>query len=170
MVLARTLKGGYVSPSELPKGPNGRALCRYCSKEVAGRRITFCSDACVMEWKVRSQPGYAKELVAKRDDGICEICRKDCFADLRNTPAFRYIRRRLRRFDMDHRIPVIEGGGSCGLENLRTLCRPCHRVVTAALAARRAFRRKSRKWFRISTEQSQLRPNHTSVGSRDLRL
>jgi 5-methylcytosine-specific restriction endonuclease McrA len=153
MNLSRTLKGGFVNPSELPKGPNGRALCRYCSKEVEGRRKTFCSDACVLEWKVRTQPGFAKELVKQRDDGICEICRKDCFEGRRDTRAYRSRRGLLSRFDMDHRIPVVEGGGSCGLENLRTLCRPCHRVVTAALAARRAFRRRSRKWFlRVSSE------------------
>lgn len=147
MSLNRTLKGGWVSPAKLPKGPNGRALCRYCRTEVSGRRRTFCSDACVVEWKVRTNPGFAKELVKKRDDGICEICRKDCFEGQRDS---RYYNRRdglLWLFDMDHRIPVCEGGGACGLDNLRTLCKECHKVVTAQLAARRAFRRKSRKWF-----------------------
>ena len=33
--------------------------------------------------------------------------------------------------------PVVEGGGSCGLENLRTLCWECHRKVTRELAVRR---------------------------------
>lgn len=36
--------------------------------------------------------------------------------------------------------PVAEGGGQCGLENLRTLCLPCHRKVTAELKARLAKR------------------------------
>jgi 5-methylcytosine-specific restriction endonuclease McrA len=39
---------------------------------------------------------------------------------------------------MDHIVPVVEGGGACGLENLRTLCKPCHKRVTAELAGRRA--------------------------------
>lgn len=46
-------------------------------------------------------------------------------------------------WDMDHIVPVIEGGGACGLENLRTLCIPCHKAETRALAARRAQKRRA---------------------------
>lgn len=44
-------------------------------------------------------------------------------------------------WDMDHINPVIRGGGSCGLENLRTLCIPCHKRMTRELARRRASER-----------------------------
>jgi 5-methylcytosine-specific restriction endonuclease McrA len=43
-------------------------------------------------------------------------------------------------WEADHIRPVVEGGGACGLENLRTLCVRCHKVETARLAARRAAR------------------------------
>lgn len=46
-------------------------------------------------------------------------------------------------WDADHIVPVVEGGGLCGLENYRTLCHPCHKQVTKELAARRAATRKS---------------------------
>ena len=36
----------------------------------------------------------------------------------------------------DHIIPVAEGGGDCGLENLRTLCTPCHLRETERLKSR----------------------------------
>ncbi len=36
-------------------------------------------------------------------------------------------------FEIDHIVAVAEGGGGCGLDNLRTLCRRCHRVESAAL-------------------------------------
>ena len=36
----------------------------------------------------------------------------------------------------DHVLPVIEGGGSAGLENFRTLCTPCHAQETAKLRIR----------------------------------
>lgn len=36
----------------------------------------------------------------------------------------------------DHELAVAEGGGCCGLANLRTLCTPCHRKETAALRLR----------------------------------
>jgi len=47
----------------------------------------------------------------------------------------------------DHITPVVEGGGGCGLDNLRTMCTRCHHAETAALAHRRAVskRRQPRK-------------------------
>ncbi len=36
----------------------------------------------------------------------------------------------------DHEMAVAEGGGSTGLDNLRTLCTPCHGVETEKLLAR----------------------------------
>lgn len=44
-------------------------------------------------------------------------------------------------WEADHIVPVAEGGGECGLENLRTLCLWCHRTVTAELRRRLARRR-----------------------------
>lgn len=41
----------------------------------------------------------------------------------------------------DHIVPVVEGGGGCGLDNLRTLCLWCHRRETKALRARLKKRR-----------------------------
>jgi hypothetical protein len=51
-----------------------------------------------------------------------------------------WVRRRF--WEMDHRVPVVEGGGGCGLDNLRTLCWRCHKTETVALAKRRAAARK----------------------------
>lgn len=48
-------------------------------------------------------------------------------------------------WEADHILPVVEGGGGCGLDNLRTLCIPCHRKATAELAARLAKKRKRAK-------------------------
>ena len=46
-------------------------------------------------------------------------------------------------WEADHIVPVVEGGGGCGLEGYRTLCQPCHAKETKALAARRAIKRKN---------------------------
>ena len=50
-----------------------------------------------------------------------------------------------RWWEMDHIIPVVEGGGGCDFNGYRTLCIPCHKAETAALAARRAAKRKAEK-------------------------
>lgn len=61
-----------------------------------------------------------------------------------------WIARELRNWqrdawEADHIIPVIEGGGQCGLDNYRTLCVPCHKAETAKLAGRRAETRRAEK-------------------------
>lgn len=43
---------------------------------------------------------------------------------------------RTHLFEVDHIVPVAEGGGSCPLEGLRTLCRPCHLGETSKLMGR----------------------------------
>lgn len=150
----RKQAGGWADPKQLPLGPNGRPLCRKCSGEIlkgSGRR-TFCSDSCVVEWKIRTQPEFAAEQVHARDKGVCMTCARDCdalFRKIRVTKRARrkrrmeelglpaYLLRRRRYWEVDHITPVVEGGGSCGLENLRTLCWECHRKVTRELGVRR---------------------------------
>lgn len=47
--------------------------------------------------------------------------------------------------DVDHVIPVAEGGGGCGLEGLRTLCCPCHESATKKLTDRLTEARRKAK-------------------------
>ncbi len=85
--------------------------------------------------------------VFKRDRGVCSECRFDtqrlrvelnsltederrirCAAlDL---PLHRGMERTSSLWDADHVVPVSEGGGQCGLDNIATLCLPCHAVKT----------------------------------------
>lgn len=143
------MAGGWVDRRAVERGPNGRGLCRWCALEVPRGRYTFCSEYCVHEWKLRTQPGYLREQVFRRDQGVCALCRVDTVAALRALRRSRGAHRgqllehwkagrRLRSslWDADHIVPVAEGGGECDLENLRTLCLRCHRVVTAALRER----------------------------------
>lgn len=48
-------------------------------------------------------------------------------------------------WEADHIVPVCEGGGACGLENLRTLCVPCHREATRSLNRNRSRKRRRKK-------------------------
>lgn len=147
-----------------------------------GRR-TFCSDPCVHEWKIRTNPGYVRKLVFDRDAGICAVCRLDTdalkkeikrtchiiiysraghdgartdLAELRAqypwavAKGCEYSGYVLSLWQADHIIPVVEGGGECGLENYRTLCTPCHKLETKQLAKRRA---ESRRQYQEAREK-----------------
>ncbi len=146
----RTMPGGWADKSNLAKGANGRNLCRWCNLEVPQGRSTFCSQWCVEEWRLRTDPGYLREKVLERDQGICARCGVDCLAAWRDLKRSRGSGRarafahwglrtgsRKSLWDADHVVPVVEGGGECDLENLRTLCLRCHRAATAELRKRR---------------------------------
>lgn len=142
---------GFVEVTDLPKGPNGRPLCRQCSKETEPPRKTFCSDECVHNWKIRSQASYAREQVALRDRGVCKACGLDTeklksllykVRSEKGEPAYSHLISQFALktgyafsldkhfWEMDHIRPVDWGGGSCDLENLQTLCVACHRTKT----------------------------------------
>jgi len=114
-------------------------LCRWCGIAVPRGRFTFCSPACVHEWKLRTNPGYLREQVFARDRGVCALCGLDTEALRKNKRKLDFNARRQfeqewgpRRhlWDADHIIPVAGGGGECGLSNMRTLCLKCHRART----------------------------------------
>lgn len=143
------MPGGWIDRKSIPRGPNGRGLCRWCSLEVPRGRFTFCSEFCVHEWKLRSQPAYLREQVLRRDHGLCAKCGVDTLAAERCLRfshgirrqallAFWGLKRRSRKslWDADHILPVAEGGGECDLANIRTLCLRCHRAATLELRAR----------------------------------
>jgi hypothetical protein len=143
------MAGGFADRANLEKGPAGRPLCRWCNLEVTPRRRTFCSDWCVHEWRLRTDPGYLREQVLVRDRGLCAICKVDtraAFVELkraRGTHRIKLLERwglkglgRKTLWDADHILPVAEGGGECDLGNIRTLCLLCHRQVTQELRRR----------------------------------
>ena len=145
------MKGGRVIPAALPQGENGFALCRWCKTEVRPPRRTFCSAACVTEHRMRTNPGFLKTLVYRRDKGICAFCNTDTkkvakeirSAEYEDVKVLRkqwgvHKKRRIWKrkwggglWDADHITRVVDGGGLCGLENMRTLCIPCHKKESA---------------------------------------
>lgn len=145
----RTKPGGWIKAAEIERSPGGRPLCRWCRAEVPVRRRTFCSEACVHEWKLRTDPGYLREKVFERDKGVCAKCGVDTKTLRGEMRKLDYAARRqflkkwgLREgsrksfWDADHLVPVAEGGGQCDLSNMRTLCLLCHKEETADLRKR----------------------------------
>ena len=130
------------------RGPNGRGICRWCHSEVPKGRRTFCSDHCVHDWRLRTDPGYLREQVLRRDRGVCALCGLDTIEFYRRFQLIPARKRGALRsqldwhagrrsfWDADHILPVAEGGGECDLSNIRTLCLWCHQEHTAQLQKR----------------------------------
>ena len=117
-------------------------------------RLTFCSDFCVHEWRLRTDPGFLRDQTFARDKGVCAACGVDAAAAYLELKRSRGAGRsrllqhwglksitRRTLWDADHIVPVAEGGGACDLSNIRTLCVRCHRDATRELRARLAMKR-----------------------------
>jgi 5-methylcytosine-specific restriction endonuclease McrA len=118
------------------------------------------------EFKIKSNGNYAREQVFERDRGVCKSCKLDTEA-LRSLlyrvkaekggaayqGLLRYYEQKTgysfelgtHAWEADHCLSVADGGGSCGLENLITLCVPCHRAKTKAWFRNRNKRRRRKK-------------------------
>jgi 5-methylcytosine-specific restriction endonuclease McrA len=115
----------------------GGVWCRQVSSRPFGEPVpsncghSYCIQSELSHWMSRDK--------RYRFTSIPEY---SAACDAANVPT--KLRRMTRRlWEMDHIIPVVEGGGDCGLENLRTLCISCHAKETADLAARRAAARRA---------------------------
>ena len=136
---------------EVEKDENNNPLCRWCKNIVSPPRRTFCSPECVHEYRIRTSSSYLRLCVFKRDNGICDICNTDTKKitkeilkasneeeeiEIKNKYNIHFKRKVWKKkyggglWDADHINCVKDGGGECGLDNLRTLCIQCHKLRT----------------------------------------
>jgi len=144
-------------------------VCCWCGGALPKGRRSWCSQRCVDEYLIQTPAGL-REAVLKRDHGVCAQCGRDCeglknrldaivwgfYRGVLGEQALRGLlwKRMLDRlglrtalgylrsfWEADHIVPLCEGGTNV-LDNLRTLCICCHKSETAALAKRRAARRR----------------------------
>ena len=127
---------------------------------------TYCSHSCAEEGRVRRGGMYSSSKIREQlfalEHGKCTKCKIDAHAlyckikalqpaERLNTllkanwklPKSRQSLDRLLMspqehdfWQADHILAVSEGGGSTGLDNIRTLCTPCHQGETEKLAGR----------------------------------
>jgi len=138
----------------VPKG-----LCLVCREPITakGRRAT-CSRECRRIADFVSFVAVQRRYVYRRDHGVCALC------DVHTAKQRRIKRLAAKRrwalglsgrlwrlpagwgdWEMDHILPVCEGGGPSWdetiemmMRNLRTLCPICHKQVTREMRRRRA--------------------------------
>ena len=142
----RRTPGVHMSPP--PRDEAGNKLCRNCRGPMpAGRNYYNCSPECSEEWMEKTSPSHMRYLVWRRDKGVCSACGIDSVAGKRYSrglipndgpPRHNWAHGTGDLWQADHIVPVVEGGGECGLAGFRTLCTACHKAETAALARRRA--------------------------------
>ena len=126
--------------------------CTWCGGAVPRPRIYWCSDECSKAFFSRCDQATAKgiaveaatiaravvfsertikgELYVLRGGAVvlCGICEE---------PISEYAA------ELDHILPVCEGGGLCGQNNYRLLCKDCHKAESAKGTRRRARARKA---------------------------
>ena len=116
-----------------PPKPNSyyvqeKGICRWCGKKIIENGIhktrkTWHQD-CATDYMIIFHSTEARKLIWLRDRGKCNGCGKQCTR---------------RGWDLDHVRPLLEQKGLkedeldwtyYGLDNMQTLCRPCHREKT----------------------------------------
>jgi 5-methylcytosine-specific restriction protein A len=164
MSTTRRTKGIFASPP--PKNEKGEKVCRNCHGPLKSKSKHNCSTKCSEQWALKTSPGLMRLAVSNRDKGICGECGVDTVA---RRKEFNERRLALKAFsgdslrklaaeygmgstaqeahwwEADHIVPVIEGGGECGLEGYRTLCISCHKKATKELRGRMSTRRREQK-------------------------
>lgn len=118
-------------------------ICRWCNlpitKVLKNGKVSKSTwhQSCVNEYKFYHWPSYTRKIVWKRDKGKCNSCGHQCDKKGKNG------------WDMDHIIPLYAANyekWAWDLDNLQTLCKPCHKKKTATEARDRAIKRNPDKY------------------------
>lgn len=64
-----------------------KGICSWCGELVKPPRRSWCGDACVHEWNIRTNPTYVRRLLFARDKGVCAKCGLDTDKALRELRA-----------------------------------------------------------------------------------
>ena len=94
---------------------NGKKVCLNCDNLVPKGFRKYCSHSCRQEFLRNHWWPLIREFVLERDKHICSICNK---------------RKRDTKLDVDHIIPIKQKIDPFNKDNLRTLCKECHKAKT----------------------------------------
>ena len=140
--------------------PVAEGTCAWCAAELPPRRRTWCSDRCGDAFWANHWWSVARSTAKRRDRYRCTRCgtrgpKRPTVAALRTRPAYLKAMRAWRaqkkvgRLEVNHIDPCLGKHGqlSCAhhLDNLETLCLPCHKEHTAASRAQASDEAKAGK-------------------------
>jgi 5-methylcytosine-specific restriction endonuclease McrA len=57
---------------------NGKNYCRYCGRELAGRKTSFCNYRCIADFLIHTDSTQFRNYIIARDAGICQLCGFGC--------------------------------------------------------------------------------------------
>lgn len=169
---------------EIPYTDAARGTCRWCGEAILHESGKHCGDvnrrrrwhpACADEYNL-SDPREARRAVRKRDRGRCQTCKLDTYQlgrDVKGrgrTPKLRELGFKPRRslWELDHIVPLVDGGGH-DLDNMQTLCVPCHERKTSHEARERARARRAGDPPTADTASLAKKPSRRTSGSRNPR-
>lgn len=147
-------------------------LCKWCANLVPKGRLYFCSPGCAFEVQIRRDAPFLRARTKERDRGVCAHCGIDTeqlkrilrhalrsLSDLLNDKWLNlyYFSRLMQstfgyevwshveamcNWQADHVVEVVDGGTPY-LENIQTLCLPCHKRKTKASHKERVVKRRA---------------------------
>lgn len=150
--------------------------CRGCGTPIRRKdgspalSRSWCGPECVESYMARRSSAGLRKATFRRDHGICADCGRECAVEVTRKEAMvkawgeTYVRRGFWRvgdrfwrevfaWAADHIVPIVDGG-SLEMDNVQTLCDPCHARKTAEEARRRAAL--AREQARIDSDQMSL--------------
>ncbi|KAL3922926.1 MAG: hypothetical protein SGARI_006339 [Bacillariaceae sp.] len=126
--------------------------CAYCGGNLStasrrkGVESTYCSRECAEQGRLKRGGMYSSSQLRSQlfalEGGVSERLNALCNAGWKLPKTAKSLERLLQDpkegdfWQADHEVAVAEGGGGCNLDNLRTLCVPCHAVETEKLHKR----------------------------------
>ena len=161
---------------------------RLSSASLAGG-ATYCTEECAVEGRLRRGGRYASANIRSAlfalEGGKCCLCGIDAHSLFKHILALKPPERLNKLLSVNWRMPktkrameslltdpnegnfwqadhiraVAEGGGDAGLDNLRTLCVPCHAVETAKLHRRLVFQSPAERTVEGETTGKRSQPD-----------
>ena len=133
-----------IFPQALARAVFGRdrGICALCGVDTQHAKRLVCLVECLVRNRFsRWRHEDFRETSGRRERFARTVERAlvDQIRERLNWPKWRPA----KEWEADHVVPVAEGGGGCGLDGVRTLCRACHGRETGALRRRLNARRRA---------------------------